>query len=86
MNFDKPFWKSLFRDVDGTASSSRVLTALVTVTTLFWVTFVTLKHAQIPELHPVETFLCSVIMSLYGVSRISQALTAITSKDKPCDK
>lgn len=88
-NWKHPFWQGVFRDGDGVSSSSRLLTALVVIVTLAWVTMIVARTTALPELKPVESFLTATILSLYGVSRISQAVTAIVGKvktsDTPCE-
>lgn len=69
MNWDKPFWKGLLRESDGTPSSSRVLTFATVLTALGWITFLVIKTAAIPAIGPVGTFVAEVSLGLYGINQ-----------------
>jgi hypothetical protein len=84
MNFDKPFWKSVFREADGTASSSRLLTATIIVSSLLWVFYLTLAHRELPDLKSVGEFDCTTTLALYGINKVAYATASLFgAKDSP---
>jgi CRISPR/Cas system endoribonuclease Cas6 (RAMP superfamily) len=82
MNFDKPFWKTVFREADGTASSARLLTATIIVAALLWVTFLVIKNHVMPDLQPASGFVGGTTLSLYGVNKGGSVLSDIFGKIK----
>lgn len=86
MNFDKGFWSNVLRDSDGSPSSSRLLTACIVFSALVWVSFLTIRHKELPNLQPVGEFVCTTTLALYGVNKLSSSASTIfgstTTKDK----
>lgn len=79
-NFEKPYWKTVFRESDGTASSSRLLTATIVFAVILWVSVLTYREHKLPDLSPVATFVASTVSSLYGVNRVTDVIASITGK------
>jgi len=70
-NWNRPFWKGAFSESDGTGSTSRILSTIIVVAALTWVTIVVLHTKAIPELGSVAAFVSSAVGVLYGVNKIS---------------
>jgi hypothetical protein len=80
MNFDKPFWRTVLREADGTASAARLFCAAIITSALGWVTYATLKHGVIPDLAPVAAFITATTLALYGVNKVASATQNIFGK------
>lgn len=80
MNFDKPFWRTVLRETDGTASSSRLLSTALVLAVLCWVSYITVHNRHLPDLSPVGMFLASSTTALYGVNKLSTGLSTVLSK------
>lgn len=78
-NWSQPFWKSAFSEPDGTGSMSRVLSAVVVVAALSWITLVVVHNMiasskivmTVPELGSTAVFVSSVVGVLYGINKVS---------------
>ena len=84
MNPEKPFWKHVLRESDGTPSASRLLTAGLVLATIMWVTFLVSRNHSMPDMAPVGIFLSSTAVSLYGVNKMATAASSFsptTDKD-----
>ena len=85
-NWDKKFWKSAFSEGDGTGSASRVLSAIVVVFALSWVTLVIVHNVMasskvlmsMPELGSTAVFVSSVVGVLYGINKVSSKASDAT--------
>jgi hypothetical protein len=86
-NWDKSFWKGAFSEPDGTGSASRILSAIVVVFGLSWITItivhniLALKSAAmtIPELGTVSAFVSAVVGVLYGTNKVFSKLSDTVS-------
>lgn len=83
MNFDKPFWKNVLRESDGTPSSSRLYLGLIVLFPLFWVSYIVVKTISIPNLSPVEAFISGGALATYGVNRLASSGISIFGKSEP---
>ena len=85
-NWDKKFWKSAFSESDGTGSASRVLSAVVVVAALSWITLVVLHNVvasskvlmSMPDLGSTAVFVSSVVGVLYGINKVSSKASDAT--------
>src|SRR5487761_541129 len=85
-NWDKKFWKSAFSEGDGTGSASRVLSAIVVVFALSWITLVIVHNVMasskvlmsMPELGSTAVFVSSVVGVLYGINKVSSKASDAT--------
>jgi len=85
-NWDKKFWKSAFSESDGTGSASRVLSGIVVVFALSWVTLVIVHNMMasghvimsMPELGSTAVFVSSVVGVLYGINKVSSKVSDAT--------
>lgn len=83
MNFEKPFWKTVLREENGTASSSRLFSCVLVIASIVWVTYVTIHKRDLPDLQPVGMFLTTTTGATYGVNKITSAIAAMTGKGGP---
>jgi hypothetical protein len=66
----RPFWAWCFSDPDGTPSSARVITALVVLFALGWVTFLVRKHGVLPEFAGLTAF----VSAIYAINKLRDGL------------
>lgn len=69
---DKPFWRRVFSEPDGTPSFSRVATGLIVAFSLGWVTSLVRMNHALPDFGGLVLF----IGALYGVNKIGAAVAA----------
>jgi hypothetical protein len=82
MNFDKPFWRTVLRDSDGTASSSRLLVTAVVSASLGWGSYLVVSNKALPDLSLLAGFISYTSLSLYGVNRLASAATDYIKRPK----
>lgn len=80
MNFDKPYWRNVLRESDGTPSAARLFVAGIITTTLGLVIGVTVKHGALPDLQSAGMFISATSVTLYGVNKVTTAATNIFGK------
>lgn len=80
MNFNKPFWATVFRDRDGTASSSRLMVAAIVGACLGWVSYLVVKTGTLPDLALVGQFITTTSLPLYGLNRVTSAASDLFAK------
>jgi hypothetical protein len=83
MNFDKPFWKTVLREADGTASTSRLLVTGIVAACLLWVSGLVIKNHALPNLEPVGMFISTTTLCLYGVNKVADATKNIFGTPDP---
>ena len=76
------FLKSVFSEVDGTGSWSRVGSLLIVLATIGWVTYALCKNHAIPDLSGPTAFLTTGTGTMYGTNKLSSIISAITGKGK----
>lgn len=66
------FLKQIFSEpgADGTGSFSRVMSFIIDLCTLGWVTYVVIKSGAIPDLNGPLIFMTTGHTSLYGLNKI----------------
>ena len=74
-NWARPFWRGVFSESDGTASSSRVFTGILVAFAMGWVTELVIKNHAMPDFGG----LAMLIGTLYGVNKIAGALPGKSS-------
>jgi hypothetical protein len=62
---------------NGTGSASRVLAALVVVTTLFWVTYLVIRNHALPDLAGPSLFIGAGTSATYGLNQAKSIIGAI---------
>lgn len=67
------FLKSVFSEPDGTGSASRVLSGVVIVATLGWITYLVLTTHILPDLSGASLFV-GAGFSGYGVNKLAAAM------------
>lgn len=82
INWDKNFLRSAFSESDGTGSSSRLLSAIIIVASLSWITIVVVHTKALPDLASISVFVSSTVGVLYGINKIStKASDAVLTKN-----
>ena len=76
------FWRSVFSEPDGTPSFSRVATAVIVAFAMGWVTTLVRLNHQLPDFGG----LVLLIGALYGVNKVSAAVSARTAADRSDDR
>lgn len=72
-NWDKPFFRGVLRESDGTPSLSRTGTLIALLAGVLWVTLSFKVHKEIPDLKPVEAWVDGIALCLYGVNQAGSA-------------
>lgn len=67
------FLRSVLSEPDGSGSAARVLTSLVVIAALVWISFLVFTHKSFPDFVGVTTWVVTVASSLYGVNKVSTA-------------
>jgi hypothetical protein len=70
-----PFLKSVFSE-DGQGSYSRVASGIIVFSTIFWVTYLVIKHAVMPDLTGPAAFLSTGVGVHYGTNKMSDIVSA----------
>lgn len=76
------FWRSVFSESDGTPSFSRVGTGVIVAFAMGWVTALVRMNHQLPDFGG----LVLLIGTLYGVNKVSAAVSARNAGDRPDDR
>jgi hypothetical protein len=76
------FWRSVFSEPDGTPSFSRVATAVIVGFSMGWVTALVRLNHQLPDFGG----LVLLIGALYGVNKVSAAVSARNGNDRFDDR
>lgn len=79
-NWDKPFWRSVLSESDGSGSSVRLCITIVVFCACIWITYLTFIHKQFPEFLGVGGFVGGVASALYT---INQAANYLKDKNQP---
>lgn len=75
------FWRGCFSEVDGTPSSSRVLSAFLTIMGAAWVTVIVIAHVRHPY-EPILPDLAGLAMFIgvpYGINKGSDMIGKVVS-------
>jgi hypothetical protein len=67
------FIKSTFSEADGSGSASRVLSGMVVLSTIVWVSYLVIKTTALPDLTSAAIYV-GAGFSGYGVNKLSRAL------------
>ena len=77
------FFKDVFSEDDGRGSYSRIAAGAIVLSTICWVTYVTLRTHIIPDLTGPLSFMCTGTAVHYGTNKASDIISAFKGKQTP---
>jgi hypothetical protein len=77
------FLRSVFSEVDGTGSCSRILSAVFAVAVICWVTYIVCTVHSIPPLGDAATLVACPYAINKLATKIADAVSALAARKKP---
>lgn len=85
-NWNKPFFKGVLRESDGTPSMARTGTLIALLSAVLWVSYTVKIHREIPNLTEPMNWVGGISLAMYGLNQAGSTVRSFAKKTDEVSK